>query len=411
MSGREPESAEFAPERLSTGSRRRLDPLAIGAIVVVAGLGLAVVKPWGATSESAVATASAPAEVAETAPATTDAPTVPKPAVTGRQEGPIGLTAPLLSWATADAALRDHDAWGIRTLIADPDPDPAAATTEAQVVERWTEIRADRSPTKAIHLLSGDRAILAIGLTFPHDQAPLDTRLWREVEDGWEWLATDALDETDLQGSWLFAPPKVGGGYLATWPPGRYRAEWLGPSGIQQVTFRIAGRFSTGGPSLAPLKPPDRRLPSPVKPDFEVVDGDRLFAVTRGIATGLDAPGTTPFDPARAWQEAIRAADDWPEGEIAHAFLPEANGLGVLFPSDAHGAEGSIVSLGPGSPALDAQRLVGMRFADTGRTPYVIFRAPGGGTWLPGVYRLDVSWTGTSGPRRTSYHVEVRPAP
>ena len=27
------------------------------------------------------------------------------------------------------------------------------------------------------------------------------------------------------------------------------------------------------------------------------------------------------------------------------------------------------------------------------------------------VYRLDVSWTSVEGPRRTSYHVEVRPGP
>ena len=144
---------------------------------------------------------------------------------------------------------------------------------------------------------------------------------------------------------------------------------------------------------------------------FRVADDERLFEVTRGVANGLSAPGTVPLDAVRAWQDAIGTPAATTQPEVAAAFLPEANGLGVLLPPDAKGADGSIVSLGPETAAVDAQRSIGVRFAEDARAPFVVFRAPDGGTWLPGVYRLDVSWTGVEGPRRTSYHLEVRPGP
>jgi hypothetical protein len=404
MSEREPASAEFAPQRLS-GGRRRIDPLAIGALVVVAGIGLAVIKPWGG-DPSMIAEASAiPASMAPE-----ERPTVePRASASTVADAPYGLDAPLLDWPEADAALQPRADWGIRTLVVDPEPPPDVMRSVLQVVERWTGIETDREPVQDVELGSSDREILALGLTYPDDEAPLDARLWRAVDGGWEWLAADRLGPPD-DGTMLFSPPRVGGAYLATWPPGRYLAEWLGPDGIDGVTFRIEGRFQGAEPGLAQLKPPDRDLPSPLRPDFRVEEGDRLFAVSRGIAEGLPAPGTIPLDAARAWRETL-ARPSTPVREVAAAFLPEANGLGVLLPPDARGANGAIVSLGPDPGTVDAQRVIGIRFLEDERSPYVIFRAPDGGSWLPGVYRLDVSWTGVEGPRRTSYHVEVRPGP
>jgi len=403
MSGREPEFAEFAPERLTGGRSRRLDPLAIGAAVVVVGLAVAIVKPWGTTEQAVTATPShAPSAVASQPVASALA---QDPAVTGPADGVVGLTEPPLGWDEAAAVLRAHDAWGIRTLIDDPEPGGSGA------VERWSALDDDGRDADApdLALTSDDVAILALGLTFPPDDAPLDARIWRAVNDGWEWLATDPL-ATDGDGAFLFAPPRVAGGYLPTWPTGQYRIEWLAPDGIGAATLLVDGRFDTGRASLVSLRPPDRTLPSPLSPDFAVADDERLFAVSRGIAAGLQGSGSIPLDATAAWRQALDVQDELPPA-VAMAYLPEANGLGVLLPSGTSGADGDITRLGPDDAVLDAQRSVGIHFAPDGRSPYVIFRAPGGRTWLPGIYRLDVSWSSPAGPRSASYHLELRPAP
>ncbi len=402
MSGREPEFAEFAPERLTGGRSRRLDPLVIGAAVVVVGLAVAIVKPWGATEPTAsVLPSDAPA--VSTAPAASAVAQVP--AVTGPADGPIGLALPPVGWEEAAIVVRDHEAWGIRTLIDDPEPGSSDA------VERWSALPGSgRSPDGPEVVLPSDaEAILALGLTFPTGDTPLDARIWRAVGDGWEWLAADPL-AADGVGAFLFAPPKVAGGYLPTWPTGRYRIEWLAPQGIGTATIRVEGRFETGRASLVSLRPPDRTLPSPLTPDFAVADDERLFAVTRGIAAGLSGSGSIPLDAAAAWRQALDVRDELPPA-VAMAYLPEANGLGVLLPSGTSGADGDITRLGPDGAVLDAQRSIGMHFATGRRSPYVIFRAPGGATWLPGVYRLDVTWSSPAGPRTASYHLELRPAP
>lgn len=403
MSGREPEFAEFAPERLTGGRSRRLDPLAIGAAVVVVGFAVAIVKPWGVADPGLAAQASEAPAAAAIGPAASLV--AREPAVTGPADGPIGLREPPVGWNEAVDVVRDHEAWGIRTLIDDPEPGGSDA------VERWAALPGSgRSPDGPEVVLPSDaEAILALGLTFPAGDVPLDARIWRAVGDGWEWLAADPL-AADGAGAFLFAPPKVAGGYLPTWPTGRYRIEWLADDGIGTATIRVEGRFETGRASLVSLRPPDRTLPSPLTPDFAVADDERLFAVTRGVAAGLPGSGSIPLDAAAAWRQALDVRDELPPA-VAMAYLPEANGLGVLLPTGTSGADGDITRLGPNDAVLDAQRSVGIHFAEGGRSPYVIFRAPGGATWQPGVYRLDVTWQSPAGPRTASYHLELRPAP
>jgi hypothetical protein len=403
MSGREPEFAEFAPERLSTGSRRRLDPVAVIAAVVVAGVALAIAKPWAGSDEQARTDPSAASPVASS-------PVVDPSAVAGSTPGEaplVGTQEPPIGWTEAELALHEHQTWGIRTLIRDPEPGAAgpAMAGVAEVVERWQGLTADDLPIGSL-----DPPIVALGLTFPPAETPLDVRIWRAAADGWEWLAADPLPDAPAD-TFLFAPPRVAGGYLAAWPAGRYRLEWLRPDGIERWTVQVQTRSATGQAALAPLRPPDRTLPSPLTPDFDVERDQRLFAVSRGIAAGLPAVGTVPLDADATWRQVLATDPSATFDPVASAYLPEANGLGVLLPTDARGASGSIVALGPDGGPVDAQRSVGIRFGDDGRAPFVVFRAPGGGTWLPGVYRLDMSWTGAEGPRRTSYHVEVRPGP
>jgi hypothetical protein len=397
VSGREPEFAEFAPERLSTGSRRRLDPVVLIAAVVVAGVALAIAKPWSGATEPQAEVVASPAPVADAPPGSDPAAAAP---IVGSAEPPIG-------WTEAELALHDHETWGIRTLVRDPEPGAAgpAMAGVAEVVERWQGLTADDMAIGSL-----DPAIVALGLTFPAEEAPLDVRIWRQADGGWEWLASDPLPDAPPD-TFLFAPPRVAGGYLPAWPAGRYRLEWLRPDGIERWTVQVQTRSATGQAALAPLRPPDRTLPSPLTPDFAVERDQRLFAVSRGVAAGLPAVGTAPLDADATWRQVLATDPTATFDPVASAFLPEANGLGVLLPTDARGASGSIVALGPDGGPVDAQRSVGIRFGDDGRAPFVVFRAPGGGTWLPGVYRLDVSWTAADGLRQSSYHLESRPGP
>ena len=44
-----------------------------------------------------------------------------------------------------------------------------------------------------------------------------------------------------------------------------------------------------------------------------------------------------------------------------------------------------------------------------GRTPFVVFAAPDGGVWPPGVYAVTVDWTDAAGSHHGTWHVELRP--
>ena len=163
-------------------------------------------------------------------------------------------------------------------------------------------------------------------------------------------------------GAFLFAPPRVGGGYLPTWPTGRYRVEWLGTTASARSTFRVAGRFATGRPASPRSSHRIATCPARSGP-VPVADDERLFAVTRGVAAGLAAPGTVPLDAARAWQDASGRPAATTHPEAAAAFLPEANGLGVLLPRTPRARTARSSGSGRTTVAVDAQRSLGVRFA------------------------------------------------
>jgi hypothetical protein len=260
-------------------------------------------------------------------------------------------------------------------------------------------------------LPTADQGVLALGVTFPPDELPLETRVYAATEDGgWTWLGVRPLPGApDAVGALLFAPPIRDGGALATWPTGAYRIQALLGPRVHTMEVHLPDRFE-----VVPSPPPETRpsAASPFAPVFQLDETDRAFVVEDGVARPLiGTPSSDPLDLARAWLDAETTADGAVLDQVPSIHAPRAAGLGVMLPVGARAHSGTITGLAPTTGDLGSRRALGVRFWDAGRSPYVIFRAPRGSTWPAGLYRMDVQWTDDDGSHRAAYHVELRPGP
>lgn len=403
MSGREPTNAAFEPTALAP-RRRRADPVLLGAVIVVVGLVAAVVKPWGDGSEGEAVISPAPqASAALGAPSTGRPSGPPSPPVA--EEAP-----PAIAWPSAAAVITPHGAWGIRAIVRDPGSGDRASDPVAGLVERWTAMPSDPDGADVALLDTADQGVLALGITFPPDELPLDVRIWRMTRDGgWEWLHAPPLGATPATGATLFAPPPIDGVPRPTWPTGSYRLQVLMGATIREIEVGLPDRFE-----VVP-GPADRSsrsgADSPFDPEFRLDGSDRLFVVQDGVATPLDGDAAEPTDLATAWRDAGSADDESTLDIAPSVHAPRATGLGVMLPLGASEASATITALAPDTRAVDARRVIGLHFTDGGRSPYVIFRAPRAGTWPAGIYRIDAAWTLAGARQEASYHAELRPGP
>jgi hypothetical protein len=400
MSDREPESVAFERVPLGGGrGGRRFDPMLLGVVAVVIGLGAAIVKPWDAVGDGGAGAASAshaagsPAAGAATSPASG-----PPPA------GESILTAAPIAWPRAAAAIRPHDEWGVRVIVRDPEP-PAADDPAGGFVERWSGIDNVANPMVA------DRAVVAMGLTFPRDTTPLDIHLWRLVPaGGWRWLDVQALDRTSSGGAYLFTPPVIDGVQLPTWPSGAYRADVLVGGGVLRTDIVLGGSFQTIPDGRTDGS--DGALGSTFGADLSGLQGG-AFATVDGVAMPLSSKPGPPLDAAEAWLDVVHDDGTDQSGPVGVGYLPRANGLGVLLDPGASALTATIRRLAPDDgPTLETTRAVGLRFGTDGdRAAYVVFRAPGGVAFAPGVYAIDAAWTTAEGRQEATYNVELRPGP
>ena len=91
---------------------------------------------------------------------------------------------------------------------------------------------------------------------------------------------------------------------------------------------------------------------------------------------------------------------------VATSYLPRATGLGVMLTSHAAVGASSIRRLAP-EPLAESPEAFGGISNMRGRTPFVVFPAPDGGVWPPGVYAVTVDWQDASGAAR---HLACRAA-
>ncbi len=407
MTPREPSSAAFEPTPL-TPRRRRVDPALIGALVVVAGIGLAVLKPWaspGPDDTAARATATSSGAIGDSATA------MPAPS---RSSAPAVIdSTPPIPWSFAAEALEPHGGWGVRAIVrgrqtgsGSPGDGPGTG-----LVERWAEPESAADGTATALLPTADQGVLALGITFPADELPLDVRIFRDTERGWQWLDTEPIGPSPAVGAFLFAPPRIGGAVRPNWPTGAYRIEVLVGETIRRLDVDVPDRFEVV--PQAGFIPDEVRtgLVSPFAPELGSTGRRGPFLVDAGRTVWLDAIGADALEPADAWLTTQLAPGGIERQPVVAVHAPRANGFGYLFAADATDISVELARLQPeGSPG-DVRRAIGARFAGDDRLPFVILRAPAGEPWLPGIYRMDVGWSDGGGAHRTSVHVELRPGP
>ncbi len=396
---------EFEPVALGR-HRRRVDPLAIGMVVVAIALAAAVLKPWDLANPRERSTVTDAEQTAGT-----DASGMPRqsePAVSASPDPPMRIATPPLTWADIATVGESHDAWGVRAFA--PASTGTSTATRSPFVARWSPvISIGRSGPRAI-VQPRDRSIVALGLTFPNGRAPLDVRIWRRSAAGvLYWLDARPIGREPAQGGLVFAPPTTDPGSPG-WGPGEYRVDALTADGtIERFELDIPDRYEQVRPSsIDPPEATELVSASQVDPTSLPVGA---FATIDRAGYPLDSVGGPALDEAGAWLDTEPGSGRIPADRVAVAYLPRATGLGVRLPDGSVVRAASIERLTPNllrnPPTPVGGGIIDRRDTD----PWVVFAARHGEAWAPGIYRMSVTWQGPDGIQEAAWHVELRPGP
>jgi len=398
-------SVEFEPVRLGR-RRRRLDPVAIGAVTVAIALGAAVLKPWDATGST-----SGSLGEASSAPVASGGLTGPHATATAAMPGGNEASAAsALTWAQVESVLHRHEAWGVRAIVIEPSAG-GGPSANRRFAERWLAVSpGDGDAVRAAQLDPSDRSVIALGVTFPPEQTPLDVRIWRLGAGGLEWVDTEALDSVPSGGAFLYFRPGGDAGQPRSLSAGTYRIDVLVGGSIRRVEVTIPDRFANvPGAAERPSLRDNGPLGDPAEaalPDLPI----GLFATVAGTALPLPADEGPPLDEAAAWLNVDPGTRREPRSFVAAAFLSRATGLGVMLPPGSVVQSAALERLAPGPlPGVPAR--VEVPGQSTALTAHVLFGAPDGRAWTPGVYRISVVWADADGLHDKSWHAELRPSP
>jgi hypothetical protein len=399
-------SVEFEPIRLGH-RRRRLDPAVVGVVAVAIALGAAVFKPWGNEPPAApdasagMSTEPSAADASAAVPSPSAAPSIALPRVIRANR------TSTLAWPQVEPILHWHDAWGIRAIVVQPLADTPVSDRH-RFIERWYPLAEDGAapPTRVD---SNDRAISALGLTFPPAHTPLDVRFWRETNEGLDWVDTQAIDPVPSGGAYLYVRPGVVSDLQRPWEPGTYRIDVLVDGSVRRFGMVIPDRFAN---VPRPAERPSLRDVGPsVDPGSSLLSDlpVGLFATNNGRAVPLAAMDGGPLDEAGAWINVDPGTGRRPRSFVASTYLPRATGLGVALPAGAVVTSASIERLAPEPLPIVPKQVVPGDLSDaTGSL--VLFAAPDR-AWTPGLYRLSIAWTDHEGGHENSWHAELRPGP
>lgn len=392
-------SVEFEPVKLGP-RRRRVDPVAIGALVVAIGLVAAIAKPWNVGAAADVTPApSGPDSLS--GPRSTAAVAVPRILTSDAAATP--------AWDEVRPVIHPHDAWGIRAIITEPTPDPIPGA-KPSYVERWYPIpdEGNQADMPTVDIDPDNEMVVALGITFPSAHTPLDARIWRSIPNRLEWVDTQPIEPQPSGGGFLYLP-QTEGPSAPTWGAGTYRIDVLVDGQIRRFGVTIPNRFSiVPNPSDFPRSPGELLDPAGrALPDMP----EGLFANVRGVSVPLPAEEGPALDEAGAWLNLDPGTAHAPRSFVAAVFLPGATGLGVILPPGSVVQDSAVHGLAPGPLEANAVRVDGAGSAAGASAPNVLFRAPGGGAWPPGVYRISVAWSDAGGAHDRSWHVELRPGP
>ena len=402
-------SVEFEPVKLGP-RRRRVDPVAIGAVLVVLAVVVALLKPWNAGEDAGSGgpglalrpSSASEATVSPASPSPTPAPTT----TPDTRPAPIG-TAGLATWARIRSALVPHDGWGIRAVVARP-TGLLTPPDELTFEDVWNAVPARSDGLPTVDIEPDDQTVVAVGITFPAAHTPIDVRAWLVHPGRLEWIDTQALDANPAGGGFLY---RVAGpdGSFQNWAAGRYRLDVLVDGEVHRYGFTLPNRFGFVPEDGAGIFTPTNLIDPAggALPDLPV----GLFATASGVSIPLRADDGPPLTEAGAWLDVDPGTGRAPRSRVASAFVPGATGLGVRLPPGSTVVRSSIRRLAPDSLRIEPELVP----ADASSTapPHVLYRAPGsdGGVWTPGTYGISVVWTDASGRHDRSWHLELRPGP
>ena len=394
-------SFDFEPVTVAP-RRRRLDPVLLVIVGILAGLAIAIVKPWasGPSPETPVppvavvlASSGSPTEP----PTSTPTATVAAPAVT------TGL--PAATWAEVAPVIKTHDQWGVRAILVARRPS-VGSPASPRFLERWTTTTPNSSTIEIAQVARDDQSVVGLGVTFPSKIEPLDMRIWRlHTNDQAEWIDARPLQPADRDGSFTFVRSDPTGS-ARSWEAGHYRVDLLAADQLYSIAVQIPGRFgSVPSPDDWPIT--DARLVGPADSDPSGVQNGP-FATVDGTAISLGAQPSELMSDEQSWRTLIGEAGGQGPTTVAAAYVPRATGLGVMLTNHATVQTAMVRRIAPDARFLTAPVLGGISEL-RGRTPWVAFAPRDGGALPPGVYALTVRWTDPAGFHDETWHVELRP--
>ncbi len=300
-------SVEFDPVPLGR-PRRRTDPVVIVVMVILAGLALAILKPWdrGPHRSDAVAVASARASAAATV---VDA--VPAPAAT---PGPKRPAQTALSWETVRRVQHAAPSFAVDLVTVDWSGSTGSAGYP-EFFEAWDT----RPAARARILETSGRSVVGLGVTTDRRHVVQDVRIWRVRANGdLDWVDANPIAGTVPGGPLVLAIP----GEAIAFPAGRYRIDALVDGGIQRIDVAIPGSTGSIPPLSDTLYPTVTGLVPLVSTDpSAVVDGP--FAAVDGEGWALRAVPVDPLTETGAWVAKPRGPRSW-RAAHSRARLPAA---------------------------------------------------------------------------------------
>ncbi|MBA3876206.1 MAG: hypothetical protein C0498_04590 [Anaerolinea sp.] len=382
-------SVEFEPVKL--GRRRRsIDPAMVGLVVVAAAIAIAIVKPWGVAGPATTAHAS---------------PTI-EPSGREPEPSPASAAAVPPSWLDVTQVVSPRREWGIRTIVTGASP-KASSGSSPRYTERWIAVGANSTDDTTATVDARDNIVVALGVTFPPAEAPLDVRIWLDRgRRGLEWIDARPINDVPARGAYLFLRGGLAGAALQPWEPGRYRVDVLAGGDIRRIDVEILDGFGVL---------PDPKASAVVIPPIATLEGPDLdglpvglFAFVDGAAVPLTSTAGAELDQIEAWLNLDRrAADGPPRSFVARAHLPLTTWLGVVLPPVSTIRSANLRRLAPFEESANTGDATMTTSGD--RLSFVAFAQPGGATWPPGVYALRVKWVDGDGLHDQTWHLELRP--